>query len=403
MYTPSNARPQFIRPELDPNLIAHPSQDISGGLESLFNNYLAMKQNQRSQTGSENQNAIYQQQLAAGNRASAGQNLQETVQFGAPLTTFNPDQLQQASTQATSQDQQMAQDQEHPMIAHLRSGINQIRQQRQAQMAESGATLAKTQAETAKTQSEAALNGVFTGAAGVGGGQGGGLDAWASQLRDDVQSGRKAPSQAQAEASRLGPNGMGRLIVDKALAGLDQASLEANFKGKEAGATLENSAAIQVPARLQKSLMPSFDYLDTISQNADKSQYQLINKHGIAIAASMGDRMAQHLQDVSNAISEEFAANLGGTGSDAKLHLGMSLFDKAKTPEQIHDAVTFMKHNAINRSEAYLGKEPSAIPIPAQFGGASQNAPAAPAVGAQEGGYKFRGGNPALPASWVKI
>jgi hypothetical protein len=100
------------------------------------------------------------------------------------------------------------------------------------------------------------------------------------------------------------------------------------------------------------------DYLQQLSKQVSPDSWKIINEYGVKLAAQKGDPGAQELMDVSSAISDEFQAMIGG-GSNAKLELGMHLFDLAKKPESVARVVNFMKQNLQNRADALLGKPPT--------------------------------------------
>lgn len=335
---------QFQPPQVHQNEFLN-----QNSIDGIMNAYFRSKQLAMQGQSQDLQNQQSQQAIVQGNRTAAMGKVQDTAQFGKPLEQFSPDQMASAGVASQSGFQGPVQ----PDVSHLANAMKEFQAQKEAQMQSAALSGEKTRAEIGKTKSEAAINNMFTDSAGGGTG---GLDAWSKTLRSDVEAGRKSPSQAQSEASRLGPNGMGRLIVDKALAGLDQTTLEANYHKKTATAGFEGGEGAQKPARLMKSLIPSLDYLGQISKDMGNDNWKVINKYGIKVAAERGDSKAQEMLDASSAISDEFQAMIGG-GSNAKLELGMHLFESSKTPEQLARSINFVKQNLNNRSEALLGKE----------------------------------------------
>src|SRR3990167_4371738 len=69
---------------------------IPRGLDQLFNQYLALKQGKQQEQTALGQQQLQQQQLAAGREDAALRGVQQTAQFGGPLTSFTPEQISQA-------------------------------------------------------------------------------------------------------------------------------------------------------------------------------------------------------------------------------------------------------------------------------------------------------------------
>lgn len=131
---------------------------------------------------------------------------------------------------------------------------------------------------------------------------------------------------------------------------------ELNFKGKTAETSFEHGQGAQKPARLMKSLLPTIDYLQQLSDGIPSTEIKLINRLGLAGAAAAGSAQAQEIIDASNIVADEFQAMIGG-GSNAKLELGMNLFESSKTPEQLRRTLANVKANLVNRSNALTGQE----------------------------------------------
>lgn len=366
MFTPTRGGLQFQAPNI-PGLV-RPAPDLGNTLDSVFNAYLANQQNQRTQQTFDRQNAT--------------QNFAETAQYGKPLQQFTQGQIQEAQGPAPLNTPEMiarpgmaGPTYSDPAVAQLHSAFEEMKAQRQAQLAAAGAGLAKTQAETSKLQGEGALAnlqvGLLGGAPGAAGGGAGGSVPYpqgqgplaggpvqknlVQQVADRVASKEMTPAQAD---EMLGRNPLAHLAFVKELAnrGLDIQTLAREAKGKDALNSTLNSAAVQVPVAAGKALSHALDVLDELSKNVPRSQYQIINRVGLGAAAQMGGetgRIAQRLLNQAATASDLYQGAYGA-GSDKKLELAAKVLDPKQTIDQLGDSIRLVQADTTNRNNSLL-------------------------------------------------
>lgn len=330
--------------------------DIGGTIDSAFNTYLQTIAAQRKQ-----------------NEDRTLKNLELAQTFGPGVTVeglqANPNALTQAGAMAQTPGPIPGQAQgADPLTTALANW--QRRQQAamalgvQKTQSELGKEQADTRAANAKAAHDEFINGLLGGAPGQPGagapaaGEGGGLGSGGNLIQRvvaAVKSGQITPGQADEYMSR-NPDAHLAYLSELTKQGVDVKSLELANKKQQATAQFEGGSDVQKPARLMRSLVPSLDYLQKIATERGPSDYKLINKYGLKLAAEKGDPTAQEILDVANATADEYQAMIGG-GSDAKLELGFHLFDTAKNGPQIARTVNFVKQNLANRANALEGKE----------------------------------------------
>lgn len=130
----------------------------SGALDSVINEYYRAKQSaQQSQVlqsqmqTAQLQQVAAQQQIAAGQRTSAMSDIQDTAQFGAPLSSYNPRDIQQAGEQA----QPSFNGPVNPKFAGIVKGLHEISNKRDSAISAEQAKLENTQADTKYKEAEA--------------------------------------------------------------------------------------------------------------------------------------------------------------------------------------------------------------------------------------------------------
>lgn len=257
-------------------------------IDDLFNTYLQSKFQQAQLAAQQNQMNTQRAEFASNNmgltpeRFNAGmQGLSQPPQQTMPVGPAGPAGQGMPSQEASPE----------PAYSGDTALVQKILQMHQnaqalgARQAQAG--LAKTEAETGKVQTEADLNKQWTDAANGGGS--GGIQDWAQSVRKSVANGEMAPSQAQSEASRVGPNGMGRMVIDQALKGLPIAQLEANFKKKEATASYEGGPQVQNPVRLIESAKPILSGLHDLAKEMGFGNYPSLNKGRLLWLQQTGD------------------------------------------------------------------------------------------------------------------
>lgn len=148
-FSKSNVNFQFQQPNV-PGLVRQ-APDIAGGLESLFNQYMQMQQNKRADASADLQGQAARQQLAAGQRAAGAADLQETAQFGAPLSTYS----QQEKTAASQQASPDFVGPKNPRLEKLIAGLNSISEKSKMSAKAAQADFDKTISETEENKAQA--------------------------------------------------------------------------------------------------------------------------------------------------------------------------------------------------------------------------------------------------------
>lgn len=263
-------------------------------------------------------------------------------QRGGPLS---PMDAQTAMQQGAYQPPQ-----EDPRVGVLRNIMAMHLQGAQLGAAKQGAELQKTQeeawkygAETQKLNTENAI---------MGGGVDGGLRG---NITGGIQSGKLPPDILNGLRGDMGQ--MLRLGVtgDLAAQGTNVVGLQNAVDKSNATAKYEGGPDVQGKVRTAQSIIADANELKNMSASMKDSDYQLINKYGLQIAAQKGSVPAQEILDQAKLVADRFQAMIGG-GSDAKLELGLDLFNAAKTHKQLARGVARMSESLNNYSSSLQGK-----------------------------------------------
>jgi len=123
-----------------------------------------------------------------------------------------------------------------------------------------------------------------------------------------------------------------------------------------------------------------------------------------------GDPQVSAFNVAVNTAANEYAklasgGSGGGVTSDSARHEAMEILNNAQTWPQMQAAIRQMRidgHNRVLAMEKQIGRLRGNI---SGAGGGNAAAPRAapPKPGSVVKGYRYKGGNPALPASWVKL
>jgi hypothetical protein len=374
--------------------------DIGASIDALFNAYAQQKADERQQVA-------FEQGQQDRSRALALQNIEQTATFGAPASQFTPQDLQAAQQPAPGPGNlgpNMGITPPEP--AHVTALRNYLDMKKNAlalgaQQAQAG--VAKTQAEGQKAGAEARL--AQQKADMFGGDAGGFFDSIAQK----VKSGEWSPEQA---ASFVGRNEDAKLALTGAFVrnGVQalplQSSADAKVAGASSSAKLSEGGDSQQMARSANSAYKQFDLLQKASDNFARTNNQLLNTPLLQIDATKHPE-AQVFKTALSTARIEYARAASGSKSpsdtfmaEAKAALpdGITAAQIGPTLDQLRNSLSEQTRGQL--TPASIDNAPPLI-TPAAKGGKTTKP--APAVGTIKGGYKFRGGNPALPASWVKL
>lgn len=180
------------------------------------------------------------------------------------------------------------------------------------------------------------------------------------------------------------------------------------------GATLRDltkrSEAVELFANKVEKDMKTFD---SLLDGAAKDSPLLINKPLNALRRQFSDPKLAQLDLAAKQVAMEYERLItGGTLSVAQLHVGAAedakkLINGDMPPKQARAIMEIMHAEMKNAKES---AHESRSRVQDQLRGLGKStppkgakaAPNAPSVGTVQGGYKFKGGNPADPASWEK-
>lgn len=118
-----------------------------------------------------------------------------------------------------------------------------------------------------------------------------------------------------------------------------------------------------------------------------------------------GDPAVSAFNVAVNTAANEYAklasgASGGAVTSDSARHEAMEILNTAQTWPQMQAAIKQMRIDGHNR---VLALDTQIKRLRGNISGAGRKAPAVPKPGSVVKGYRFKGGNPASPASWVKV
>lgn len=246
-----------------------------------------------------------------------------------------------------------------------------------------------------------------TAAAGVGGGlTPEGLDLAAAQFRKTGtmpplgtrnSADRQAIINRAAEQVKEAGNELGNVPADRAGFKADSTSL--GFQQKQID-SIERSSV-----KIEKDIKTLEKYIDS----GTAGSVTLVNKPINWLRKQFSDPALTEFAIAAKLVGVEYERMInGGLMSVAQLHEGAredakSLINEEMTPEQIRRALPVMRQeidNAKKASYEQLDAIKGRMKTPAAGGAAPAGAPN---VGDVQKGYRFKGGDPAKPASWEKV
>ncbi len=253
----------------------------------------------------------------------------------------------------------------HVMQLHLMAqGLSA--QEAQAQLANTLAQASEHQAGADYQRAQANM---------LGGEGGGAIGNIANAIRNKTMT----PDQGFGAVSSR--NGTALALANNlATSGTDAQGLQNAADKNTATAKYEGGPDVQGKVRTAQSITSDANVLKDLSANLKSSDWQIVNKYGLAIAAQKGSVPAQEILDQAKLVADRFQALVGG-GSDAKLELGLNLFDAAKTPAQITRSVARVNESLANYASSLKGNGTSESKIaPSIKSGAGAIDPGAAAI-----------------------
>lgn len=153
IFTRANSNPQF-QPGPNPNF---QYQDLGPTLDSVYNNYMRSRQDQRAETSAGLQDQASRGQIAEQGRRAAAQDFEETAQFGAPLQSFSPQQIEQAggSSPLGGTGMMTADNPMRDKLTRLREGLLKLGGRDPQTQAAQGLKIRGAEADIGKTEAEA--------------------------------------------------------------------------------------------------------------------------------------------------------------------------------------------------------------------------------------------------------
>ncbi len=367
-----------------------PAFGLANSIDALFNAYQQAKV----------QNALLPGQVQAQDLANQGAQFGQDVasnQYMAANGGFNPAQVGQGFNDLQNGQGQPSQSLYAPQQAPQGSGVPQMQPQGQPQAPQGGpgavqggpglfghataadaaahlmqiaqasqrmgaetaqAGLEDTQAKSFKTNEEARRAQIENGILGGNGGASG----LAGAVEKSMREGKMAPDALNGLRGDMGQMLRLGITGDMARAGDNVVALQNAADKSNTTAKAEGGPEFQAKIRTARSIIADANVLKDISASLKSSDYQLINKFGLAVAAQKGSVAAQELLDQSNIVADRFQALIGG-GSDAKLELGQNLFSAAKTDKQLARGIARISESLNNYASSLSGKGTTASDI----------------------------------------
>lgn len=153
----------------------------------------------------------------------------------------------------------------------------------------------------------------------------------------------------------------------------------------------------------------------------ENTNFPLINSAVNTWRSQTGDPRITAFNVARNAVADELTRAFRGTGgNESDIASWEKSLNAANSPAQLHAAIQMAVHLLDSRIQA-IGQQynramrfnaiadpttllsPNARATLARLGGTESAAPKAPPIGTVQKGYRFNGGNPADPNSWVKV
>ena len=209
-------------------------------------------------------------------------------------------------------------------------------------------------------------------------------------------------ARSQANITKV-ENAIARIAKDRNLTGADISAKIAEFKGMiSAERTLGTRMAnLGLAAAEAKRFAPMV--LQT-SDAIDRTSFPTINSLELAVQKGTGGEKVVRFIDALNAFKNAYAqvVTRGGQSTDDSRRRADEVLEANWTKGQIRVGIQqlMLEIDAAQKAPGDVQKE-----IHATFAGQSGEKPASsgPSVGEVHDGYKFKGGDPANPASWEKV
>lgn len=334
--------PNFVQPK--------EFSGIANSIDSLFDNYYRTKQMQQQSQLTKLQIAGAQNQQAAQSFDFAAQNQGLTPQRANAALALGQSGFQGAAAPGNPVQAQAVNDLQ--TVQHILA-LHQQSQQLGAQQAQAGLIEAQGKARESNVKANLLGAPLLPGQAEMGAPSGIGGNVISGTV-DQMERGNLAPNSLMDAAGR---DPLLRLAMQNEAnkRGLNEVGLQNQADKTNAMAKYEGGEAVQGKVRTARSIVSDATVLKDLVGKLGSSDYQLINKYGLAVAAQKGSVAAQEILDQSNLVADRFQGLIGG-GSDAKLELGQHLFSAAKTDKQLARGVARMAESLNNYSLSLQGK-----------------------------------------------
>lgn len=183
--------------------------------------------------------------------------------------------------------------------------------------------------------------------------------------------------------------------------GADVAAANAGFQGEKAAARTAGTKAANVDLAVSEA-QKTFPIVREASAALPRTQFPGVNRALQAAQTGTGDPKVVALGTALNTAVNAYARAISPSGTPTvtdKEH-ARELLNTASTPEQLDAVLKVMEKEMAAARQA--PKEVKAAQRE-RISGRGTEAPGTPVVGHEEGGYRFKGGDPSQQANWERV